>query len=243
MVRSAEQSWDGGLDGVVMLPESALHTVDGAARLWLDETPRLALGAKRALDVLGATLGLVLLLPIVLAVGLAVRLDSRGPVLYRHTRVGRDGRLFRLAKFRTMEPNADALLAGLLAEHPEYGEEWEARQKLPHDPRVTRVGRFLRRSSLDELPQLWNVIRGDMSLVGPRPVTHQELEKFGPVAPVVLSVRPGLTGRWAVSGRSHIDYHERVVMEFGYVMHWSFVDDLRILARTVPAVLRGHGAH
>jgi len=243
MVRSAEQSWDEGLEGVVLLPESAPHAVDSGARVWLDEAPRLALVAKRMLDVIGATMGLVVLLPIVLAVALAVRLDSRGPVLYRHTRVGRDGRLFRLAKFRTMEPNADTLLADLLAEHPEYREEWEARQKLPHDPRVTRVGRFLRRSSLDELPQLWNVIRGDMSLVGPRPVTHQELEKFGAVAPVVLSVRPGLTGQWAVSGRSHIDYDERVVMEFSYVMRWSFVDDLRILVRTVPAVLRGHGAH
>jgi exopolysaccharide production protein ExoY len=199
--------------------------------------------AKRALDIV-ASLGLiVLVLPFTLFIGLAVVLDSAGPVLFSQRRVGRHGEGFPLLKFRTMVADGDADFASYIASQPELLQEWERTRKLRTDPRVTRVGHFLRKHSVDELPQILNVLRGHMSLVGPRPVRHDEVACFGERADEILSVRPGLTGLWAVSGRSDLTYEERAELEAQYVRDWSLRNDLRILLRTLPVVVRGHGAY
>ncbi|HEY8489482.1 MAG TPA: sugar transferase [Dehalococcoidia bacterium] len=194
---------------------------------------------KRAVDVAGAAVLLAALSPLFLALAALICLDSRGPAIYRQQRAGYRGRPFRCYKFRTMRDGADSLLA----RDPGLRAEFAARWKLERDPRVTRVGRWLRRTSLDELPQLFNVLRGEMSLVGPRPVQPDELRRqFGPYAAAVTSVKPGLTGLWQVSGRSALPYRERVRLELEYVRRRSLPYDVAILLRTVPAVLSGRGA-
>jgi exopolysaccharide production protein ExoY len=198
---------------------------------------------KRAMDIVGSVVLLVLLLPVALLIALAIAVESRGPVVFVQKRAGRGGKPFSLVKFRTMVRNGDAALAEALANDEELRREWEQWRKLRHDPRVTRVGRFLRRFSLDELPQILNVLIGNMSLVGPRPVMEDELRYFGDLADAVLAVRPGLTGRWAVSGRSEVSYAERVELEYDYATTWSPLGDIGILLRTIPAVFRGHGAY
>jgi lipopolysaccharide/colanic/teichoic acid biosynthesis glycosyltransferase len=202
-----------------------------------------ARATKRCIDVVGSIVALLLLAPLLVAIALAIRLDSPGPALYAHGRVGRHGRPIRVLKFRTMVSDADRVLHEHLARRPDLRAAWDATFKLADDPRVTRVGRFLRRFSLDELPQLLNVLRGEMSLVGPRPVIEEELPRFGPSAEVVLRAVPGLTGLWAVSGRSDITYAERVELERRYVTDWSLRLDLSILVRTIPVVVRGHGSY
>ncbi|MFS8586754.1 MAG: sugar transferase, partial [Acidimicrobiia bacterium] len=190
-----------------------------------------------AIDRVGAALLLVLLAPVFAVVAVAVKLSSPGPVLYRQERVGQYGRTFEFLKFRTMVTEADAQLAQLAAANESDGLLFKIRE----DPRVTRVGRFLRRTSLDELPQLWNVLRGDMSLVGPRPLPV-DAEEFEGDARRRLRVRPGITGLWQVSGRSELGWEETVALDMYYVDHWSLAMDLAILARTPLAVLRGTGA-
>ena len=198
---------------------------------------------KRALD-------LVLCLPVVvlcavpgLLLCLLIRLDSRGPVFYRQRRLGKDGKAFDVFKFRTMRQDADEVLARYLEENPDLRDEWEKDRKLKHDPRITRVGRFLRKSSLDELPQLINVVRGEMSLVGPRPIVEAEIAKYGEVYADYCRVRPGITGLWQVSGRNNTTYEERVSLDRYYVTNWCIWMDLWILARTFPVVLTGYGAY
>lgn len=191
------------------------------------------------MDILGAGTALILMLPTMLVIAVAIRLDDPGPVIYRQRRPGRWGRPFVILKYRTMVADAD----DRLRRDPALWQSFQDRAKLVHDPRVTRAGRLLRRFSLDELPQLWNVLRGDMSLVGPRPVTEYELEKLGPEAELLWSVAPGLTGLWQVSGRSSLTYQERMQIELAYIRHRSFWLDLSILARTIPAVFRGSGAY
>jgi exopolysaccharide production protein ExoY len=199
--------------------------------------------AKRLVDIVGSIVLIVLLLPLAFAISLAIAIDSRGPITFRHRRVGRDGEPFDIVKFRTMVSDGDATLARALAQDDELRREWRETRKLRRDPRITRVGRFLRRTSLDELPQLVNVLVGTMSLVGPRPVMADELAYFGERAHAVLSVRPGLTGLWAVSGRSNVSYDERVELEYRYATGWTLGGDVAILLRTLPAVVRGHGAY
>jgi exopolysaccharide production protein ExoY len=198
--------------------------------------------AKRAIDIVGSAVLILLLLPLAVVISLAIVLGSRGPAVFVQQRVGRRGDPFSLMKFRTMVRDGDAVLAACLARDPEARIEWETTRKLRDDPRITRIGRFLRRTSLDELPQLLNVLLGNMSLVGPRPVMEDELRYFGYRTADVLSVRPGLTGLWAVSGRSEVTYEERVELEYEYAVGWSFLGDLSILLRTLPAIVRGHGA-
>lgn len=206
----------------------------------LDRVPSLA--AKRFLDVVVSTLGLVLLSPVFLVLAVAIKLDSPGPVFFKHRRVGQGGRLFYMWKFRTMVDGADKILEKWLAENPAIKEEFERGFKLKNDPRITRLGDFLRRTSLDELPQLINVLKGEMSLVGPRPVVREELAKYGPYAPFLVRVLPGLTGLWQANGRSDTDYEERVRLDMEYIQNWSFWLDVKILLQTVPAVLRRRGA-
>jgi Undecaprenyl-phosphate galactose phosphotransferase WbaP len=170
-------------------------------------------------------------------------MSTRGPIVYSHKRLGRNGRHFNAWKFRTMFQNADQVLELYLEEHPELREEWERDHKLKFDPRVTRIGRFLRKTSLDELPQLWNVIRGDMSLVGPRPIVDAEIEKYGAYYGLYTMVKPGITGLWQVSGRNNTTYDERVQLDAYYVRNWSPWLDLYLLLRTIRIVLFAKGAY
>ncbi|WP_425277000.1 undecaprenyl-phosphate galactose phosphotransferase WbaP [Meiothermus ruber] len=202
--------------------------------------PRLV---KRAIDI---ALVITFALPVALVlavIGLLIRLDSPGSVLYSQWRVGLSANRFRAWKFRSMVRDADRLLAEYLQRYPELKAEWEHDQKLKNDPRVTRVGRFLRKTSLDELPQLWNVLKGEMSLVGPRPIVDDEIKRYGSHFSLYTRVRPGLTGLWQVSGRNDTTYAERVAMDIYYVRNWSPWLDLYILARTVWVVLFGKGAY
>lgn len=198
---------------------------------------------KRALDILGAGTLLLLAAPVFLLLMLLVRADG-GPALYAHERVGRGGRRFGCLKFRSMVTDSQARLDALLAADPEARAEWEATRKLRDDPRVTRTGRFLRATSLDELPQLINVLRGEMSLVGPRPVVAAELAAhYGAAAEDYLSVRPGITGLWQVSGRSETSYAARVALDAQYAANLSVWTDLGILLRTPVVVLSRRGAY
>jgi Undecaprenyl-phosphate galactose phosphotransferase WbaP len=172
-----------------------------------------------------------------------IKLDSPGPVFYRQTRIGRFGRKFPLFKFRTMVQNADRVLQNFLDHSPQLKAQWAATHKLKQDPRVTRLGAFLRKSSLDELPQVWNIIIGDMSLVGPRPIVDAEVEKYGKCFDLFVQVRPGLTGLWQVSGRNNTTYEYRVELDEYYVRNKSLKLDLQILWKTVFVVLRKTGAY
>jgi lipopolysaccharide/colanic/teichoic acid biosynthesis glycosyltransferase len=196
---------------------------------------------KRCLDI-----ALVLLLApaavlVLTVVSLALLVTSGWPMLYVATRVGKDGKPFRMWKLRTMVRDADAKLGQTLAASPELSAEFSEAAKLKHDPRVTSIGRFLRRSSLDELPQLLNVLMGDMSLVGPRPIVTDEALRFGDAAPEILAVRPGVTGPWQVGGRNSLPYSERTRLNLEYVRNTSLVRDLQILVRTFLAPLRYNG--
>lgn len=202
----------------------------------------LSRGLKFVFDLIAATALAVLLTPVFLVFALLVMADG-GPVVYGHARVGRGGRVFTCLKFRTMAPDAERRLQALLAADPQAAAEWRETRKLKNDPRVTRIGRFLRASSLDELLQLFNVLRGDMSLVGPRPITAEELALYGRDASFYLETRPGMTGLWQVSGRNEVSYDERVRLDVWYVKNWTLWLDLAILARTVPVVWRRVGAY
>ena len=194
---------------------------------------------KRVFDVLFSAAALILLaLPMAL-ITVLIKLESPGPVFYVHHRIGKDGRHLPLYKFRSMVTNAAELMAAFT---PEQKAEWEANFKLENDPRITRLGKFLRRSSLDELPQLVNVLKGELSIVGPRPVVTRELEKYGSQAGKFLSVLPGLTGYWQAYQRSACSYEQRMEMELFYVDNANFWFDIKIMFATVGAVLRGTGA-
>jgi exopolysaccharide production protein ExoY len=196
----------------------------------------------RVIDIIGALFILIMALPIMVMIALAVKLTSPGPVLFAHHRVGRHGRHFACLKFRTMAVDADAQLQALLDRDPAARAEWQKSQKLRRDPRVTSIGRFLRRTSLDELPQLFTVLGGDMSLVGPRPIVASEIERYGRHFAIYCKVRPGLTGLWQVQRHAGTSYRRRVAFDVAYARGRSPQLNLVILARTVPAVLSGRGA-
>lgn len=198
--------------------------------------------AKRAFDVVGASALVVLLSPLFAALWFAVRQSGPG-VFFGHERVGFRGKTFKCYKFRSMVPNAQELLKELLATDPEAKAEWDREFKLKNDPRITSIGHFLRKTSLDELPQLWNVLKGDMSLVGPRPVIQEEVERYGENARHYLEAKPGMTGLWQVSGRNDLDYESRVQLDSWYVENWSMWTDFVILMRTVAVVLGRQGAY
>jgi len=198
---------------------------------------------KRLFDLLIGFVLFTLSLPIGALIALAIWIESGRPVFFAHTRIGQGGRRFRLLKFRSMVVNGDEVLQRHLEQRPELAIEWLRSHKLKDDPRVTRVGRFLRRRSLDELPQFWNVLAGDMSLVGPRPIVQEEEAKYGQAFRLYSLVKPGLTGLWQVSGRNDTSYRHRVSLDSQYVREWTPWLDLRILLRTVRVVLGGHGAY
>ncbi|MDO5484496.1 MAG: undecaprenyl-phosphate galactose phosphotransferase WbaP [Desulfovibrionaceae bacterium] len=207
----------------------------------LCDTRRLHI--KRCIDLVLCLLALPLILPLGLLLALAIRLDSPGPIFYRQERIGQHGRRLRIFKFRTMQANADSVLQEWLSREPALRQEWERDFKLKDDPRITRVGRFLRKTSLDELPQLINVITGGMSLVGPRPIVPNEIGKYGHVYESYCRVKPGITGLWQVSGRNDTSYAERVDYDNYYISNWSVWMDIWILGKTVPVVLTGYGAY
>ena len=198
---------------------------------------------KRIFDLVCTICGGLLILPIVVVVALLVAIDNKGNVIFAHRRIGKDGREFPCYKFQSMVPNAQEILQDYLAKNPEARKEWEESFKLTNDPRVTKLGGFLRKTSLDELPQLWNVIKGDMSLVGPRPIVRKEIERYGEYFREYSMVLPGITGMWQASGRSDTTYEERVAMDTWYVRNWSVWLDIMYLAKTFIAVIFGKGAY
>jgi lipopolysaccharide/colanic/teichoic acid biosynthesis glycosyltransferase len=237
--------------GCELLTAPRQFTVSGVEPLlmWRNGQPLVSLTSpvvkgrtlllKRLTDIGAVALGLLLLSPVFLAIAALVKLSSPGPILYRSTRWGRFGGRIRIWKFRTMVSDAEAILQADVG----MREAFESNIKLVDDPRVTPIGRFLRRWSLDELPQLWNVLVGDLSLVGPRPKLFGEERKYGAAWETVLSVRPGVTGLWQVSGRNTLSYEQRVALDVKYALHTSLTEDALILLRTLPVVVRGTGAH
>jgi Undecaprenyl-phosphate galactose phosphotransferase WbaP len=198
---------------------------------------------KRILDLSLSAFALVVFAPVLVAIAIAIKLDSKGPVLFGHLRIGRNGRAFKALKFRTMVMNGPEVLEKVLARNADAREEWARDHKLKNDPRVTRVGRFLRKTSLDELPQLWNVLMSEMSLVGPRPIVEEEIAKYGNSYSLYTRVKGGVTGLWQVSGRNDVSYEERVKLDSFYVRNWSVWLDLCILYKTIGTVLFRSGAY
>ena len=231
-------------DGLPVRGATPLRLMSHDAMLWSyrdNLRQPVARAAKLAMDLAGAAAMLVVLAPVLALIAAAVRMDG-GTVLYAHRRIGAGGRGFPCLKFRSMVPESDAVLARLLTTDPAAAAEWNATHKLRHDPRVTWIGRILRQTSLDELPQLFNVLRLEMSLVGPRPIVEAEVPRYGEDIHHYYAARPGLTGLWQVSGRSNTGYSQRVHLDTWYVKNWSLWNDISILVRTVPAVLKRKGA-
>jgi len=209
------------------------------------QPPRSALGGatKRVLDIIIALTGLSVLWPLMLMVAAAIRVSDPGPVLFAHERIGFNGRRFRCLKFRSMVMNADVALRNLLERDPNAAREWAETQKLRDDPRVTRLGQILRETSLDELPQLWNVLVGDMSIVGPRPIVSAEVRRYANDFDAYAATRPGITGLWQVMGRSDCTYEERVSLDVAYVRNWSLLRDCFIVAKTFIVVFARKGSY
>lgn len=199
---------------------------------------------KRLIDIVGGLVGCVLLVPVTVGIYVARKIlkEDDGPLFYEHLRYGKDGKKFRIYKFRSMCIDADKKLKEYLAENEEARKEFEENQKLKDDPRITKIGKVLRKTSIDELPQFINVLKGDMSIIGPRPVVDGEIEKYGENRNKFLSVRPGLTGYWAANGRSDTTYAERIEMELYYVDNISFKLDLKIFFKTILSVIKKEGA-
>ena len=194
---------------------------------------------KRVFDIVFSLIGLILLSPIFLIISVIIKLDSKGPVFFVHSRIGEKGKPIGIYKFRTMVNNAEDLIKSFT---PEQKEEFERSYKLEDDPRITKVGDFLRKTSLDELPQILNILKGELSIIGPRPIVQSELDKYEDNKDKFLSVRPGLTGYWAANGRSDTSYEERMQMELYYVDNMSFKLDVKIFFKTIFAVLKKEGA-
>ena len=194
---------------------------------------------KRALDIIISLIGLILLSPVFIIISLAIKLESKGPVFFGHTRIGKNGKTIKIYKFRSMVQNAEDLIKNFT---PEQMKEYKENYKLTNDPRITKVGNFLRKTSLDELPQLVNIIKGDLSIIGPRPVVAEELKKYEENIDKFLSVTLGLTGYWAANGRSNTSYEERMKMELYYIDNMSFMMDIKVFFKTIVSVLKKDGA-
>ena len=211
-----------------------LELIQSSESSWWD---RFRSGARRTFDIVFSLLALAATLPLMLVIVLAIKFSSDGPTFYRQRRLGLRGSQFECLKFRTMVANAEEVLSELLSQNPELKEEFDKKHKLTDDPRITRIGRFLRRTSLDELPQFLNVLKGDMSVVGPRPIVKEETDRYGEFLPLVLSVRPGITGLWQVSGRNDLTYKERVKLDCSYVENRNLLVDLKIILKTVRVMV------
>lgn len=194
---------------------------------------------KRLFDIVFSLVAIILLSPLILIISIAVKVTSEGPVIFAHKRVGKGGKTISIYKFRSMVVNAEELIKKFT---PEQKAEFEKNFKLDNDPRITKIGNFLRKTSLDELPQLFNILKGDISIIGPRPVTEAETQMYGNYRDMFLSVRPGLTGYWAASGRSTISYKRRMAMEIYYIKNRSVGLDIKIFFKTIISVFKGEGA-
>lgn len=197
---------------------------------------------KRIFDLVSIAVGIFFIAPFLIYICYRIKKDSKGPVIYDGLRIGQNGRLFKCYKFRSMYMNGDEILAKYFTKYPEKRKEWEVFHKLEDDPRVTPFGRIMRRTSLDELPQLFNVIKGDMSLVGPRPYLKQEMEEMGDAVNTIILAKPGITGYWQVNGRSDVTFENRLIMDCWYIGNWSFWLDLVLLLKTIGIVLDKKGA-
>lgn len=195
------------------------------------------------MDVAIALAAIILFLPAFIIIAIAVALEREGPIIFAQRRIGRHGVAFKLYKFRSMHVDGDRIFADHIDASPDAAAEWARDHKLQRDPRVTRLGRFLRRSSLDELPQLFNVLRGDMSIVGPRPIVEAEVRRYGRFFRYYCAVRPGITGIWQISGRNHVTYRRRVAMDALYAQKKTVLLDIKVIAATIPAVLRRTGSY
>lgn len=194
---------------------------------------------KRFFDIMLALAGMIVLSPVFLIIALAIKLESKGPVFFKHTRIGKDGKIIKIYKFRSMVDNAENLIKSFT---PEQMKEYKENYKLSNDPRVTKVGKFIRKTSLDELPQLINILKGDLSIIGPRPVVAEELKRYGSNIEKFLSVTPGLTGFWAANGRSCTSYEQRMQMELFYIDNLSLKLDVKVFLKTIEAVVKRRGA-
>jgi Undecaprenyl-phosphate galactose phosphotransferase WbaP len=234
----------GGNDAIIFYPVDVLFAGGSVPILRVRRAFVVGSGlrVKRLLDFVLSLVGIIVLSPVFLVVALLVRLTSRGPIFFGHRRMGAGGSTIHVLKFRTMVVNAEQVLEHILQENPQLRAEWNKNFKLKNDPRITPIGSFLRKTSLDELPQLFNVLVGDLSLVGPRPIVRDEMDKYGDAAKYILRVPPGVTGLWQVSGRSDVDYAERVRLDMEYINNWSLTLDFSILFRTIPAVLSRKGS-
>jgi exopolysaccharide production protein ExoY len=221
---------------------SDTHRVLRIAHVGTKKGP-LGMTQKRVVDITLAISGILLLAPLLIICFLATIATSRGPAIFRHRRVGFNGKHFDCYKFRTMVTDAPERLRKLLESDPAAAAEWTTNRKLRNDPRVTAIGAILRKSSLDELPQLFNVLKGDMSIVGPRPVTDEELERYSTAIGAYLACRPGITGLWQVSGRSTTTYDKRVACDAFYARNWSMTLDAKILIVTIPSLLASDSAY
>ena len=202
-------------------------------------TKKLYIKIKRMLDIILSIIALILLSPIFLIISFAIKSDSKGKVIFKHKRIGKNGKEIYIYKFRTMVENAEEIMKTFT---PEQMKEFKENYKLANDPRITKVGNFLRKSSLDELPQLLNILKGDLSIIGPRPIIEEELERYGEKKSTFLSVTPGLTGYWAANGRSCTSYEDRMKMELYYVENISFKLDMKVFFKTVISVIKRQGA-
>lgn len=222
--------------------EPAVSTMHRSSKLEHKFGCAIGRAVKRIMDVIGALLFLTFFLPLFVFIAIGVMLTSPGPILYVQERIGLHGRVFRFYKFRSMVVNSDEVFRAFLERNAEARSQWERYQKLDKDPRITNFGNFIRRTSLDEFPQIWNVLRGDMSLVGPRPCMPQQRVLYGVAWDRYISVRPGLTGLWQVSGRNKLTYEQRVDLDASYVQNRTLWLDLKILVKTFRVVLTGHGS-
>jgi len=234
-------------DGTILLEKeknsSVMKELDRnlaiVAKEQLKSNKKIYLHIKRFIDILLSSIGIVILSPVFFILACVVKLDSKGPVFFAHTRIGKNGKKFKMYKFRTMHENAQEMIKDFSEEQKK---EFNENFKLENDPRITRVGGILRKTSLDELPQLVNILKGDLSIIGPRPIINSELEKYGVFKEKFLSVTPGLTGYWQANGRSNTTYEERMQMELYYVDNYSFSLDIRIFFKTILTVLKREGA-
>ncbi len=232
-----------------------LHGIPDASRRFSDRERRtkidlnevkarqLSIFAKRAFDFSASSIAILLLMPMFLLLALILAMTQGRPIFIRHKRIGQSGQSFDCLKFRTMVKNADLVLKEHLEQNPQSRDEWKATRKLKQDPRITPVGKILRQSSVDELPQLINIIRGEMSIVGPRPIVREEIAYYGESFSRYTKVRPGLTGLWQVSGRNDVSYQTRVQMDVRYVEQFTLYSDMVIIMKTIPAVLRSSGCY
>ena len=200
---------------------------------------KVYLAIKRLIDIIGSLIGIILLSPIYIIIAILIKFDSPGKIVFGHTRKGKGGKDIKVYKFRTMYSNANEIFESFTSEQKE---EYYTNFKLDNDPRVTKLGGFLRKTSLDELPQLFNILKGDMTIIGPRPIVEKEVEKYGDKAEKLFSVVPGLGGYWQANGRSDTTYEERVEMDMYYIDHMCFTLDAKILFQTIFSVLKGEGA-